>query len=351
MKSLALLGLGSKYWKIAPTLEALPREVAIQVFDNTEGLFGNPFPNLRRLCKTGKVKVVEVQISYTKITHKLVEMSVLRKRLPLWKAFAAEFPKITFYISHTTEHFATTLSSLRDRMDLIESFGFLAVNNPEPGRGAVMMGEFNETHKQGAFPGQYISSMDGLDTTGKADVLSWVQSHCRALFRYGWGPLCNLNDGNQPADPAKRTASPSTKYLKMLAHISECPPDAEKPQCFTARPLKSPWLYKTMSQDTNDSREDKPLLISSEKHPGAEIYTVNNVRLGTFPYYDTYTGGMFRYYSGLRGGIGLWGYEIANRAIAKSTSPWVWFKLGNKYWGPVHPAFRAGYFEGGPREE
>lgn len=349
MKSLALLGLGSKYWKIAPTLEALPREVAIQVFDNTEGLFGNPFPNLRRLCKTGKVKVVEVQISYTKITHKLVGISVLRKRLPLWKAFAAEFPKITFYISHTTEHFATTLSSLRYRMDLIESFGFLAVNNPEPGRGAVMMGEFNETHKQGAFPGQYISSMDGLDVTGKADVLSWVRSHRNAMFRYGWGALCNLQDGSQPADPAKRKASPSVKYLKMLAHISECPDDAPSPRGFSASALKSPWLYKTMSQDTNDSREDKPLLIASVKADNVQLVTFTGARIGVFPYFGTYLDGMFRYYSGLRGGLNMWGYEIAQHATAISASPWVWFKFGNKYWGPVHPAFRAGYFEGGPQ--
>lgn len=62
-------------------------------------------------------------------------------------------------------------------------------------------------------------------------------------------------------------------------------------------------------------------------------------------YFAPYPPNLSRYYSGLPGAIGLYGYEIADKALKLSGSAFVWIKQGNNYYGPVHPSFRQGYFQ------
>lgn len=85
------------------------------------------------------------------------------------------------------------------------------------------------------------------------------------------------------------------------------------------------------------------MFILPEKHQGGgSIVTFNGIKLGDAPYFDTFPGGMFRYYAGL-GGMG-YGWQIADEAIRLSGSPWCAIKVGPKYYGLFHPTFRCGYF-------
>lgn len=346
IKSLALLGIGSRHWNINATLAALSlsEPYAIQVFDDYPGGFGDPRKNLNKLCARRNIAAVEVQLVYSK-SHALIGIPYLKSRLPIWKKWQANHPGIALYISHTTEHYCKDKAKLMERMKLINSSGFIPVNNPEPGEGAVLVGLVNETHKPRRMGKDYIASMDGFDTLGKGDTLNWVTKHKGAILDFAWSPLCNLNDGKQGNKPcSQRTAAPSQKHLEMLLHISECPVAAPIPTAFHAMPLKRPWLWKPVRETTGDTRDNKPCLIAPIKVDRFEICTFEGDPIGELPYYDTYLKQGWRYYSGVPGGINLWGYEIAERAKQVSGSPWVFLRAAGKYYGPVEPAFRFGYF-------
>lgn len=348
MKCLALLGLANKNWNINATLAAMhPTEpYAIQTFDNYPNGFGDPRKNLNILCAKRNIVAVEVQLVYTD-AHVLIGIPYLKSRLPIWKKWQANHPNVKLYISHTTEHYEQDKAKLRERMKLIEEAGIIAVNNPEPGKGAILSEWLNETHKPRKMAGTYIASMDGFDTLVKGDVLNWVRTHKGALYNFAWSGLCNLNNGKKGSDrktpPSKRTAAPSAKHIEMLAFISECPPEPPTP-LFEVKPIRGRMLWKPVRETTGDSRDNKPCLIHPIKANHFDIVDCRGNLLGILPYYGTYKSEGHRYYSGSPGGIDLWGYEISKKAMASSGSPWVYLRANGKYWGPIEGAHRQGYF-------
>ena len=112
-------------------------------------------------------------------------------------------------------------------------------------------------------------------------------------------------------------------------------------------PFKKPLLWKTFAEDKSgieDKRANKPLFICPDKAKVIKVICKTGKEIATLGYFGTYSEGGHRYYSAYRGGSGHSASQIANLAIKASGSPWVWLTDGKKIWGPIHPAFRAGYF-------
>lgn len=365
--NLALLGLGSKHWPLKATLAALKGSSepwGIQVFDDFPGLFGDPRPALRKLLATGKIDFVEVQLSYTK-THTLTPMDFIERRMPVWREFARQFPNTTFMVSHTTEHMEREKKLLWQRMGAIRGGGEInPINNPEPGKGAILDGETNETHGMDTLRQiDYLASMDGWDAMGRTDTFTFLKNHRLAERSFVWCSRFNMQDGTQyydyeearkanraPKDafpPAIRKGAPSLKHLRSMIAASDlfCLPPAKSPSLIE---IKGPHLYKPFSQDTNDGRLDMPVLIVKGSKKPFEVVAANGKVLGIFEYYAPFTGGLSRYYSGQTKGraksMNLWGFQIANKALKVAGTPWVYFRQDGKNYGWVHPCYRFGYF-------
>lgn len=209
-------------------------------------------------------------------------------------------------------------------------------------QGQTVEGWVNEKHgKDCKVKGRYIASVDG-STEREFSFAAWHKRHKDAEIRFMWGALFNMNDGHQPANPAERKAAPSRKYVLEYAMMAK-EPILDATPTFSSKPVRDPNLYKPMSQDTNDTREDKPLLISDIEDKFVTLITHLGQEIGDFKYFGDFPPDLHRHYSG-GGGLGLWGFEIANKAKQLSGSEWIWIKGKNKTYGPIHPVFRWGYY-------
>ncbi len=276
-------------------------------------------------------------------THVICPIKKIEERAPFWEKFAQKFPNVKFYLSHSCEHNCRNKGEVLRRMILLKKLAPSCTPVNCVWQGQTVEGWVNEKHgKDCKVKGRYIASVDG-STERDFSFAAWHKKHADAEIRFMWGALFNLNDGHQPANPAERTAAPSRKYVLEYAKMAVDPGKPYQPPTFASKPIKEPNLYKPMSQDTNDTREDKPLLISDLTNPYLDIKTSAGQVVGKLKYYGTFTGGLHRHYSG-GGGSGLWGYEIADKAKQLSGQEWVWIHGGSKIYGPIHPVFRWGYY-------
>jgi hypothetical protein len=74
------------------------------------------------------------------------------------------------------------------------------------------------------------------------------------------------------------------------------------------------------------------------------ILARNGKELGTMQYGGDFSAGMHRYYSGLPKSIQLYGYQIGEKASKIAEDEHIYIRAGIKIYGPIHPAFRAGFF-------
>lgn len=357
------LGLGCKNWNVKDTLAALPNGVAVGCFDNTwPDNFGDPYEKIRAMCKSGKIAAVRVQM-YWSYAHKIVPLDVLKKATPRWEKLAKEFPGIMFFLSPSCEYryrddgrSTVTTADLVQRVDVIRTLAPSCVPVLSPWLAPVIPGVKVEHHgaKAKAKEGELVSydgggvKAGGFDEEIGADV--WMMNNHKALIAFCWSPIYNCAESHNSLKPAQRTATPSSDYIRAMQRLMEPKGSAPK-KGFTGatRQLKAPELWKNFAEDMQgaNSRDNKPLLVVKASEPVAFVLDNKGKEIAKLSLYDkpgSFEGGLSRYYSGFGVGSKLYGFEMAQRALASAGSEWVYVKVGRTVLGPFHPAFRTPYY-------
>lgn len=357
------LGLGSKHWNVKETIAALPNGVAVGCFDSTwPNNFGDPLPNIRALCKSGKVVAVRVQ-AWWSYEHRIVPLGVLKSALPRWEKLAKEFPGIQFFISPSCEYRwkedgkgVVTAADLSARVALVQSLAPSTIPVLSPWLAPSLPNVITEHHgaKAKAKPGEIVSydgggsKACGFDEEIGAD--KWIAQNKRARILFCWSPIYNCAEADNTLKPNQRTATPNGKYIRAMQRLMEPKGEAPKKQfAGSVSPFNKPNLYKLFAEDMQGAnpRDNKPLVITKHAGPSVSLLTSNGREVAKFSLFGSVGSfnGLSRYYSGWSGASNLFGYEIAEKAKQLSGSEWVWIKAGDKVYGPVHPAFRTPYYQ------
>lgn len=332
------LGLGSKYWDVEGTLQAFPQGFALGCFDTT---FGGVIPHLKKFLDSGKVPAVRIQIWWSD-SHKIAPLDVLQKRLPLYEQLAKQYPSIRFYISHSCEYSEPKLAEVKKRVDLVVKLCPSCIPVQTPMNSPVVPGYIVEQHgsKARAKPGQLVST-DGNELQ-QMDAEAWMSRNAAAEIIFVWGGRYNLREAGPVPPPPQRKATPNGDYVRSLTRIA-FPKGVIPTPLFQASPLSKPQLWKTHAEDgpgESDPRANRPCVMLPKKTNAIEIVTFQGELLARFPLYkDTNPHTVERYYS-----QGQWGFQIAEKAKRASGYEFVWIKQGDQFFGPIHPAFRAGFF-------
>lgn len=344
MFGLDFLGLGSKEWRVKPSIDAFPHGFALGAFATT---FGDALPNVRRFLQRGKVKAFRLQAWWSD-AHKIAPIAYLQSELPRWERLAKEFPHIPFYISHSCEYSEKSLDEIKKRVALVKKLCPSCIVVQSPYKSPVVKGELVENHGVDAKKCDIVST-DGI-AAFDINIQSWIKKHEASQIVFLWAPRFNLREAYKPPaklpPPKERTAFPGPKYIKGVVALTK-PVGVVPVPMFQAIPLKAPQLYKTFAEDMpgESMRDNRPMLILKNKTEDVKIVTWNEKVIGRFKYYGTYNGSLFRYYSGVPGASGLFAFEIAEEAFSLSGTTYVWVKQGDKYFGPIAAAFRTPYFQ------
>lgn len=357
------LGLGSKHWNVKETIAALPDGVAVGCFDNTwPDNFGDPYDKIRAMCKSGKIAAVRVQMFWS-YEHKIVPLDVLKKATPRWEKLAKEFPGIMFFLSPSCEYryrddgrTTVTTADLVQRVDVIRTLAPSCVPVLSPWLAPVIPGVKVEHHgaKAKAKDGELVSYDGGGSKAGGFDeeiaADEWMKQNRKALIVFCWSPIYNCSESHNKLKPSQRTATPDGAYIKAMQRLMA--PKGEAPKkgfSIASRKLVKPELWKNFAEDMQgpNSRDNKPLLVVKASEPVVFVLDNKGKEIAKLALYDkpgTFEGGLTRYYSGFGVGSKLFGYEIAEKALASAGTEFVYLKVGKQVFGPLHPAFRTPYY-------
>lgn len=337
------LGLASKHWNVAESLSAFPQGFALGLFgDETFG--PNAVKNTKIFLDSGKVAALRIQAHWS-YQHEIVPTKKLKRIAQQFEAIARVIP-IPTYISHSCEYDEDSKSEIRKRITILQNEAPSCFIVQTPMHSPVIKGFTVEHHgrKARAKAGEFVSA----DGTNLCDInaAAWMKKQALAAHVYSWGIRFNLSKaGTNPPAP-ERKAVPSAEYIRQV--ISNMLPKSECP-AHTAPgkvvKIKRPLLYKVMAEDTGDKRGNRPLIMLPKKTGSVEVCTLQGAVLGRFIYFGGYPNGTHRFYSGLPGGMNLYGYQIAERCKDASGSSWGYFKQGNTFYGPCEFSFRQGYYQ------
>ena len=352
---LDLLGLGHAKWPIKDTIKALRdfRIEAIGFFDTT---FGDVRKNLKKILDADlpALKFLRPHLWWDD-NHKIAPLDVIKKRAPFYEQLAQADLSKHIYLSHSCECDSTDISAISQRLQALHQYAPNCVAVHSKGaHGIKMANVVNEDHALNAsFQGSYIVSTDGSNAydidvkayqdTFKSGVITFL--HCdRFNLRQ------HMEPGVKPPPPKTRTAFPDYNLLASVAALfmenraHTAPAPTFKGKIIN---IKGPSVYKTHAEDKfgqKDPRALKPcLIVPGGKNP-LDIVTWNNVHIGKLSYFGAFQQGLNRYYSGYKGGIGLYGWQLAKKATSVSKYPVVYFRDGHNFYGPVDPTFRTGAF-------
>lgn len=348
MMGLDFLGLGSKYWDVKGSLSVFPEGWGLGFFDTT---FGDVRKNLKKFLDSGKVSAARVHIWWSD-AHKIAPLDVLEKRLPIYERLAQEYPAVKFYVSHSCEYKESSLSAITKRVALVQKLCPSCVVVQTPMKSPVVKGvgllEQHGTNSKPRTGG--IVSTDGQNVFD-IDAEKWVNQHNGSDITFLWATRFNLRENYKPPQgnppPPERKAYPDKGYIKGVIRLGS-PSGKEPVPTFPATNLKKPQLLKTCAEDPpgeGDKRANKPLAILKEKLDHIEIVTFQGESVGKLKYFGGFPPNLHRYYSGMKGSIGLYGYQISNKLKEASGSEWGYLKVGQTFYGPIHFAFRTPFFQ------
>ena len=351
-----LLGAAHPLFPVDKLLREIPKTAPIGFFWNA---FGDSKPCFKKWIAHGN-RIFRPQMWWSD-AHATVPMNVLEVVLEELKAFLARYgkPDMVVYVSPSCEHEEKKISAMKQRLELVERIvpNCIPVNNPIKGKGVLVPGYLTELH--GGSPGWCdLTSTDGTNIYD-IDAASWVKKYGNKehpAFMHGY--RFNLREipdpGQKPPAIKNRKAAPDVRYFRSIKRLAYPVGDAPRP-IFSSTNFTKPSIYKTHAEDDqelsestpDELRENRPVLIIKPNAPTVDILTHTGAVIGKLSRYKKggdFTGGLTRYYSGLPGGIGLYGYEIGDKAKKLSGHEFVWFRAGRTILGPVHPAFRAGVY-------
>ena len=249
-----------------------------------------------------------------------------------------------------------TTADLVQRVDVIRTLAPSCVPVLSPWLAPVIPGVKVEHHgtKAKAKEGELVSydggggKAEGFDQEMAAD--EWMKQNSKALIAFCWSPIYNCAESHNNLKPAQRTATPSSDYIRAMQRLMEPKGVAPKKDFSTSsRKLIKPELWKNFAEDMQgaNSRDNKPLLIVKGTESTAFVLDNKGKEIAKLSMYDkpgSFEGGYTRYYSGFGVGSKLYGFEMAQRALASAGSEWVYVKVGRNVYGPFHPAFRTPYY-------
>lgn len=349
-----LLGMGSLKWNIKATIKALKNSDGFGIGLFADETFGpNAIKNIRKCLDTGKVKLVRAQLNWKgpNPSHALPPLSKVKKLAPQWEKLAKEYPATKFYVSPSCEYQSMDKKAVKQMLETAKQLApsCTIVNNPMTSASAPIPGYIYELHgdkKMGA--NQAISfdggSGDGQEGLYNIDAENWVKKNSKAEYSMAWAVLCNMQEAHNTLTPTQRTESPSYEFTMGLYHLFTESGTAPTPD-FKVIIVKRPLLWKSFAEDSpgKDRRHNRPMFLSKVKSSYVEIVTVDGKVLGKMPYWGSFGDGLSRYYAGSAGGIGLYAWQIMEKAKEVSGFPWFWIKQGKNYYGPLNH-FRKGYF-------
>lgn len=337
------LGLGHKLWPVDATIKLTPAGYAIGCFDNT---FGDVLPNLRRVLSSGKFSTIRSHIWWAN-NHVIAPLDIIKKRAPLYEKLKRDFPDVRIYLSHSCEHTEKNKSKVQERIDLIKKLAPSVIPVNSIWTGAKVSGVITEVHGDKVRNSEFCST-DG-QTANDIDIENWIKNNATAEVAFLWASRFNLRGVVPPPatlpPPKERTDPPTPEYLAAIIRLAY--PAGTPSSWSSSTPIKKPLLWKSFAEDyydQEDPRENKPVLIIPDSVNSVSVIGKGGVILGKLQSFGGYPPNLRRYYSGLPGGIMRTGAQIAALALKKTGSEWVWLKAGSKYYGPINPAFRTGYF-------
>lgn len=346
-----LLGMAHPLFPFKRILEQIPKDAPIGWFWNTFG----PSKDLLKYMLDSGYTIFRPQMWWSN-SHAIVPLNVLEVTLKELRE-VTDGKNIRLYVSPSCEHAEKDSREVKARIDLVRKIIPSAIPVNNPWTGAVLKGVLTERH--GGEPGRCeLASCDGTNCYD-LNAAKWIREYGnREHPCFLWGYRFNLREitdpGQKPPPIKDRKAAPNVQYFNSIKRLAEDKGLPPKPD-FKAEKFRKPNIYKTHAEDDqefsedepDEARENRPVLIIKSSAPAVDILDKNRTVLGRFPRYGSigsFQGGLTRYYSAVRGGLGLYGFEIGNLASSKSGSEFVWFRAGKSIYGPVHPAFRAGVF-------
>lgn len=346
MRGLDLLGLGDNDWNLRDTIRAWPKGFALGFFaDDTFGK--DVFQKVSKLVTQCEIPAIRPHLNWSD-DHSLPPLDKIKRLAPKWEAFAKANPGTRVYVSPTCEYDSTNRPAIKAMLDLTARLcPSCTVVASVSKKGAVVDGYMLERHgKTTVKAGQIISYDGGVKGEGLFDIdaLAWAKANSAAEIMFSWGPRCNGTEKTKLPRP-KRTAFANGNYIKGLARLLMSVGNPPTPT-FVATPLKKPSLLKSFAEDQDgpNQRDNKLLIILPKKTAFVEVVTFTGASLGKLMYYGGYPPNLHRYYSGMRGGMDMYAYEIAAKALAVSGYEFFYVKQGKDYHGPLN-AFRSPYFQ------
>jgi hypothetical protein len=343
-----ILGAGHKDWKIEEIIRTFPKGSALGAFDNE---FGPMLPKWQKIAESRKFPVIRPHLWWSN-GHKIVSLRDCREWAKPYQRLAERFQDtLTIYLSHSCEHNSRDRKEVMDRMEILQEVAPLCQHVNCVWQGIKIAG-LNEKHGFDV-RGYDLVSTDGIDITD-LDAEAWIDRHVAAKIIGLWTKRFNLREQYKPDSgpklpaPKDRFAVPSVKLCQSIIRLGS--PKGSQDNTLGGKPIKAPDIYKTHSEDfprmsanqSDDPRENRPVLIIKDRATHVDVLDIKGDRLGRLISGGTFGTNQHRYYAGTTGGIGLYGYEMGEKAKRKTGSEFVYFKVGKSLYGPLNPAFRYG---------
>lgn len=365
------LGLLSTKFPHAEVKHVLPKGMPIGVLDIT---FGSEISLLDSIVSNNTPKYLRVHFlnntcvrnrncgTYEPLygyTLSSLEAAILRKdakildplkrRVRLYKSLAERHLETKFLPSPILEH------NLKNPAWRILADAVLEVwpnaqlvNSPMRGVAAESYkGAWVEKHGSPAERSGKTYSLDGSDASD-INIGAWVRDTKGAIISFTWTRSYNLRtQGDTWVDPRDRTAASTRRILEEMLHITDAAPAKPTPtfRC-SFKPFDNTFIWKPLSEDkgTGDVRANYPVLIAKPLAKPAVLVDYKGRAVAKLGYYGKYIDGRNRYYSKYTGGSGLGGYQIQQKALAQSGSPYTYYKVGNTCYGPILTGRRQGSY-------
>lgn len=341
MVGIDALGLAHGKFNVKVITSTVPKDWAIGAFDHP---FGSVSEKIKKLIKAGYT-TFRIQAWWSN-QHHIAPIAHTKKQARKWQAIAAKNPHCKFYLSHSCEYYELSKTEVQKRVNIIKQYAPSCIPVNSVFRGATTPDAITEHHGDVRVAEGDIVSTDGINHYD-IDADAYRRGNQKAAIQFIWGYRCNLREISDPGQkvpaPKDRTAAPDKKYMASLVRLGF-------PKGIQGADIHKPDLYKTHSEDDQEEnpvepderRELRPCLISKVKASHADIIASNGEVIGKLARYPDNKSN--RYYSGLPGGIGLYGYEIGEKAMKVSGSEIVSLRVGKTVYKNINPAFREGYF-------
>ena len=318
-----------------------PKGMAAGFFAHT---FGNAFPTIKALIKTGNCPLVRVHSIWAdNHAYKDSFLPQIKEDCKKLCNIAKNNPKLTFHFSPMCEHtmkkdkMMSIINECRKIKNNIGCKNLSFVN-------CVWTGEFiygesdiyNEIHGTHALPnkGKFNFSYDGLSALN-SDVEAFKKKYGKAEVFFLWDVYYNLKkDGKEKITVAERLARsyrPKQVHVEAIAALAKPKRDTYVPNTM---------IIKPMSEECCDFKSNKLLLLLPEKSNSVTLIR-NNAKqneIEKLSRFDPPVDKLYRYYANKAG------YEyVKTRAIKIKIDGVIKKSNGKEVY--FNPAFRGGTYK------